>query len=33
MTKLRKLILSNKVKPMTKEEWKALRLNAYKPAR
>jgi hypothetical protein len=33
MTKLRKLILSKKVKPMTKDEWKASRLNAYKPAR
>lgn len=31
MTKLRKLILSFKVKPMTKEEWKKARLNAYKP--
>lgn len=33
VSKLRKLILSTKVKPMTKDEWKALRLNAYKPAR
>lgn len=29
LTKLQKLI--KKVKPLTKDEWKALRLNAYKP--
>ena len=33
VSKLRKFILSTKVKPMTKDEWNGLRLNAYKPAR
>lgn len=28
-TKLQKLI--KQIKPLTKDEWKALRLNAYKP--
>ena len=32
-TKLRKLILSTKVKPMTKEEYIKTRLNAYQPVR
>ncbi len=30
-SKLRKLILSTKVKPMSKDEWKKTRLNAYEP--
>ena len=30
LTKLQRLIL-RKIKPLTKDEWKALRLNAYKP--
>ncbi len=33
LTKLQKLIKSQRVKPMTNEEWKRLRLNAYKPAK
>jgi len=33
LTKLQKLIKSQKVKPMTDVEWKRLRLNAYKPAK
>ena len=33
VSKLRQLILSLKVKPMTKEEWKKARLNAYKYVR
>lgn len=33
MTRLRKLVLALKVKPMTKEEYIKTRLNAYKPVR
>jgi hypothetical protein len=33
MTKLQKLIKETGVKPLTKDEHKSLRLNAYKPAR
>ena len=33
VSKLRKLILSKKVKPLTCAELKKLRLNAYKPVR
>jgi hypothetical protein len=33
LTKLQKLIKSQRVKPITDEEWKRLRLNAYKPAK
>ncbi len=33
LTKLQKLIKSQKVKPMTDAEYKRLRLNAYKAAR
>lgn len=32
-SKLRKLILSTKVKPMSKKEYIKTRLNAYKPVR
>jgi hypothetical protein len=33
VSKLRKLILAQKVKPLTDAELKKLRLNAYKPVR
>jgi hypothetical protein len=32
-SKLRKLILAQKIKPLTAEELEKLRLNAYKPVR
>jgi hypothetical protein len=32
-SKLRKIIKAQKVKPLTPEEYKKLRLNAYKPAK
>ena len=33
VSKLRKLILAQKVKPLTADELKKLRINAYKPVR
>lgn len=33
MTKLQKLIKQQGVKPLTKDEHRALRLNAYKPVK